>query len=154
MTTHPMLELCRNRLDATLIQTLDIEAPDFRERLQQAAKELPDELARPLREIATAHEALLAADNPDSEAMAGFCFACGILHEQLRAHAQARLEVENTIMGPASVSPSALQPGQSDVLSRFIETRDRLFRKTADWTLKFLLIGLALLALGLAIGVI
>jgi hypothetical protein len=39
-------------------------------------------------------------------------------------------------------------------LSRFLAARDRLFRKVADFTLKFLLIGLGLLVLGLLIGVV
>jgi hypothetical protein len=64
------------------------------------------------------------------------------------------MEVENAIIGLDSVTAEPLAQAQSDQLSRFIASRDRLFRKTADFTLKILLTGLGLLFLGLLLGIV
>jgi hypothetical protein len=64
------------------------------------------------------------------------------------------MEVEHAIIGLESVAAGPLAQAQSDQLSRFIAARNRLFRKTADITLKILLAGLGLLFLGLLLGIV
>jgi hypothetical protein len=67
---------------------------------------------------------------------------------------QVQMELESAIIGPDSVTTTRLQLGQIDHLRRFIDTRDRIFRKVADTTLKLLLAGLGLMLVGLLLGII
>lgn len=115
---------------------------------------MPEDLAQALRELAALHTRLRSKTVPDPREDTDFCFAAGVLHEKLRAYRQTRMELESTIVGPDSIAPTPLQPAQSDQLARFIEARDRVFRKVADLTLKFLLVGLGLLMLGLLLGIV
>lgn len=154
MTLEPLIEASRQSLDRLLVRDLGATARDFATRAEQAAGSLPDDLAEPLRAMTTLYARLASATEPDPQLAGEFCFACGVLHEKLSALLQTRMELESAIVGPDSVSTTPLQRAQSDQLTRFIETRDRLFRKVADLTLKFLLIGLGLLTLGLMLGLV
>ena len=147
-------ETCLQPVDHALSRLPGVGGENFAERAASAVNALPEELSQPLRELLSLYQQLQAQAAPDEKLGPEFCFACGALTEKLRAELQTRMEVESAIVGPDSVSAQPLQGGQSDQLSRFIEARDRLFRKTADLTLKFLLIGLGLLTLGLLLGVI
>ena len=64
------------------------------------------------------------------------------------------MELENVVMGPDSVTATPLESSEIEPLARLIEVRDRVFRKVADFTLKALLVGLALLMAGLVFGLI
>lgn len=141
-------------LEEILARDLGLPAGSFAAQAEQAALLLPEDLAQALRELAATLTRLQSRTVPDPLADADFCFAAGVLHERLRAFRQTRMELESTIVGPDSISTTPLQRAQSDQLARFIEARDRLFRKVADLTLKFLLIGLGLLMLGLLLGII
>ena len=110
--------------------------------------------AQALRAIAAQQASLLAAGANDPQQVGEFCFAAGALHEKLRTLLQTEMELESAIVGPDRVSATPLQRAQSDQLARLLETRDRIFRKVADVTLKFLLIGLGLLVLGLVLGLV
>lgn len=154
MNLDPFIESSLQSLDNLLVRELGMTAGHFGARAEQAADNLPDDLAEPLRALAGLHGRLISAAEPDPRQAGDFCFACGALHEKLSALLLARMELESAILGPDSVRTTPLQRAQSDQLTRFIETRDRLFRKVADWTLKLLLIGLGLLILGLMLGLL
>ncbi len=154
MTSSFAFEDCLQPVDQALSRLPGVSGDLFTERAASAVSALPEDLAQPLRELLALYQQLQAQPESDRRLGHEFCFACGALTEKLRAELQARMEVESAIVGPDHVSAQSLQGAQSDQLSRFIEARDRLFRKTADLTLKFLLIGLGILTLGLLIGVI
>lgn len=154
MNPDPLIETSLRALDDILVQGFGATAATFAARAEQAAASFTDDLAQPLRAIVERHGRLAASPAADPRQAGEFCFACGVLHERLSALMQTRMELESAIVGPDRVSPTPLQRSQSDQLTRFIEARDRLFRKVADLTLKFLLIGLALLTLGLVLGVL
>ena len=154
MNLDPLIETSLQSLDSLLVRDLGVTASHFAARAEQAADNLPDELAQPLRAIAALHGRLASGTEPNPRLAGEFCFACGALHEKLSTLTQTRMELESAIVGPDSVSTTPLQRPQSDQLTRLIETRDRLFRKVADLTLKFLLIGLGLLTLGLLLGLL
>lgn len=154
MNHDPLIESSLQALDDILIRSLGATAATFAARAEQAAATLTDDVAQPLRAIAGLHDRLSASPTPDPRLAGEFCFACGVLHEKLGALLQTRMELESAIVGPDTVSTTPLQRSQSDQLTRFIEARDRLFRKVADLTLKFLLIGLGLLTLGLVLGIL
>ncbi|MDD1650289.1 MAG: hypothetical protein LUO80_07830 [Methylococcaceae bacterium] len=154
MNLDPLIETSLNALDDILIRSLGATATTFAARAEQVAATLTDDVAQPLRAIAALHARLSANMTPDPRLVGEFCFACGALHEKLGALMQTQMELESAIVGPESISTTPLQRSQSDQLTRLIETRDRLFRKVADLTLKFLLLGLGLLTLGLMLGVL
>ena len=118
----------------------------------QAAERLPDDLSRDtlrlLRELETyeaAQEPLLLGD---------LLFDMGILHEKIRAQSQAQMEIESAIIDLDGVRTASLEIPESERISRFIALRDKLFRKVADVTLKVMLSLLALLILGLLVGIV
>ena len=143
-----------SKLNNLLAEHNPAEAPGFAGKAQSAAFLLPGELAQPLRELAEAEARLKADSTADDGALADFAFRCGQVYEQLSAYRRIEMELENVRVGPDSVEAAPLHASQADVVARFIQARDRVFRKVADFTLKALLAILALLALGLVLGLV
>lgn len=142
-------------LDALLAERFRLELAGLtRPALQSAAPTLPAELVQSLTELAETQDRLKSESSADETRLASYAFRCGALHEQLRAWLRVEMEVENARINLDSVEPSLLQPGQEDLMARFVETRDRLFRQVADFTLKALLIVLGLLTVGLVLGLV
>ena len=146
------LKAAQLRLKHTLTELLGIQEISFEEQMVQAAERLPDDLSRDtlrlLRELETyeaAKEPLLLGD---------LLFDMGILHEKIRAQSQAQMEIESAIIDLEGVRTASLEIPESERISRFIALRDQLFRKVADVTLKVMLILLALLILGLLLGIV
>jgi len=153
MEIQDLAEPSRRQLDQSLTDCLKLRPADFESHVTEAIAELPEEFTQPLRHILSLQKELTSA-TADNTRAAEFCFACGAMHEKLQALILAQMEVEHAIIGLDSVSAEPLARSQSDQLSRFIASRDRLFRKTADLTLKILLTGLALILVGLLLGVV
>ena len=146
------LKAAQLRLKHTLTELLGIQEISFEEQMVQAAERLPDDLSRDtlrlLRELETyesANEPILLGD---------LLFDMGILHEKIRAQSQAQMEIESAIIDLEGVRTASLEIPESERISRFIALRDQLFRKVADVTLKVMLILLALLILGLLLGIV
>ena len=154
MNSKTIIEASTSQLDQLLTNDLGLTSPSFPQRIEEAITRLPDDFAEPLRHILNLHKRL-ETDGEGKEALMGeFCFACGAMHERIKAQTLARMEVESAIMGMDAVSTSPLQAAQSDQLGRLIATRDRIFRKVADVTLKVLIVILGLLILGLFLGLV
>lgn len=153
---HPVfLEASIARLNEFFSQQEHTEKTIFPDYVETVAAELPEEVSQSLLELAQTAISLRSSDSaPSEEGWATFAFQCGELYTQLKNHRQIQMELESVVVGPDRVDVQPLQPGQTDLLSRFVETRDRIFRKVADVTLKFLLIGLAILTLGLIFGLL
>jgi hypothetical protein len=142
------------RLSDLLARQFGATAPEFARQVQAAEDQLPEELARALEELAATAARLRVAASVEAERLADFGFRCGQVYEQLEVFRRLELELENVRLGPASIEASPLQGAQVERLARFIEVRDRIFRKVADFTLKALLVGLGLLTLGLILGLV
>jgi hypothetical protein len=154
MSQQAFLDSSLSRLNELLTRQFGAAEPDFAGQAQSVGAELPEDLGQALRKLAVNLESLRAQAEPPPSALAEFAFRCGELYSKLESHRQIQLELENVVVGPETVSANPLQSGQADRLAGFIEARDRVFRKVADFTLKALLIGLGLLTLGLFLGVI
>jgi hypothetical protein len=154
MNTVPSIDSCLVKLGELLTQQFHAEAPDFAGKVKTAAPQLPNELAQALAELVAMQAMLDKAPGPEPERFMDFAFQCGRVYEQLDAHRRIEMEMENAVIGPESVAASPLQSSQIEPLARFLEVRDRLFRKVADFTLKALIISLGLLVLGLVLGLI
>lgn len=148
------VDLCITRLGTLLSTHFNAYQPDFTEKVSAIADDLPEELSELLTKIATRRLLLKQDSDQDITKLAEFSFDCGQLYEKLEEYRRMEMEVENVRQGSFSVSPSPLQSAQVEKLSRFIEVRDRLFRKVADFTLKAILVGLGLLILGLFLGIV
>jgi hypothetical protein len=154
MNSLTIIEPSQRQLDQILTNDLRVTSTGFPQRIEEAITRLPEEFAQPLQHLLDLHGRLQRVVDGEDEAIGEFCFACGAMYERIKAHTLARMEVESAIMGMDAVSTLPLQAVQSDQLSRMIATRDRIFRKVADITLKALLVIVGLLILGLFLGVV
>ena len=154
MTDPTFLDYGLAQLRDLIAQDFGVEARDFTEQARTVARRLPDDLAQIVAGLEAEWAALREHPDPAPERLAGFAFRCGQAHAKLAAFRQVQMELENVVVGPDSLSTAALQAAQVEPLARLVELRDRVFRKVADFTLKALLIGLVLLAVGLFLGVI
>lgn len=152
MNPHPMIAASLAKLDELLVQDFQAQGANFAERAVHAAPRLPQESAQALAELAD--PASRPADTADPARLAEFVFRCGRVYEQLHAFWLVEMEMENTRVDFDRVETTPLQPAQADLLARFVETRDRLFRQVADFTLKAILVILGLLVLGLLLGLV
>ena len=152
MNSNLLIDKSLAKLEELIAREFGASGPDFAGRAKTAAAQLPDELAAALRELSGQAEPLRSESDP--ERLADFVFRCGDLYARLSAYEQVRMELENVVMGPDSVTATPLESSEIEPLARLIEVRDRVFRKVADFTLKALLVGLALLMAGLVFGLI
>lgn len=140
------------RLKHTLTELLGIQEISFEKQMVQAAERLPDDLSRDTLRLLRELETYEAAKEPLF--LGDLLFDMGILHEKIRAQSQAQMEIESAIIDLEGVRTASLEIPESERISRFIALRDQLFRKVADVTLKVMLILLALLILGLLLGIV
>lgn len=154
MNTNLLIDLGLAKLDELLVREFGASGSDFAGKVKAAAQVLPEELAAALRDLGQEGDRMRAEPGQSPERLAEFTFRCGELHAQLLAFGQVRMELENVVMGPDRVIATPLQASEVEPLARLIEVRDRVFRRVADFTLKALLVGLALLTLGLVFGLI
>ena len=146
------LKAAQLRLKHTLTELLGIQEISFEEQMVQAAERLPDDLSRDTLRLLRELETYEAAKEPIL--LGDLLFDMGILHEKIRAQSQAQMEIESAIIDLEGVRTASLEIPESERISRFIALRDQLFRKVADVTLKVMLILLALLILGLLLGIV
>ena len=146
------LKAAQLRLKHTLTELLGIQEISFEEQMVQAAERLPDDLSRDTLRLLRELETYEAANEPIL--LGDLLFDMGILHEKIRAQSQAQMEIESAIIDLEGVRTASLEIPESERISRFIALRDQLFRKVADVTLKVMLILLALLILGLLLGIV
>jgi hypothetical protein len=154
MNKNSLIEASLFPLRELLAREFGASAPDFASQVKAAVPRLPDDLAQILAKLENTETILRKEAEPLPEGLADFGFRCGQVYEKLMAHRQMQMELENVVVGPDSVSAAPLQASQIEPLARFVEVRDRVFRKVADFTLKALLIGLGLLTLGLVLGLV
>lgn len=139
------------RLEALLTEGLLAKGDDLEAKLHSVGEELPDDLRELLSELAKDSGGL---DNADKADAIQFAFRCGLAHERLETLAQNRLAANIAFLAPNGNPPLELEKTDLDAIARFVALRDKILKTVADYTLKFLLVSIILLALGLSLGLI
>jgi predicted DNA-binding protein len=157
MEQERFIERISSKLAGLLNTQFGASAGDLTEKAQTVAVALPQELGQQLQKLAEnlarlGSESEREAASPDQ--LADLAYAAGQICQQLVDHQQVRMELENVKVGPDYVSARALQRSEIEPLAKLLVTRDRIFRKVADFTLKALLMAVGLLILGLILGVV
>jgi len=141
------------KLESLLARDYAARGSDLGEKLRCLEGSLPAELEAALKEIA-GHSRELRHPSKSNEDVMDFIFACGQAFEQLDSLRRSRI-AENLSFVPANgLPPGELEKTDMDAVARFIATRDRLMKGIANFMLKFLLVVVGLLILGVLIGVI
>ncbi|CAL1240240.1 hypothetical protein [Candidatus Methylocalor cossyra] len=148
------VDLYLTKLNDLLTGYFHAAGSDFPSVVKSASAHLPNETAQLLAELAARQAQLRGEDTATADRLADFAFACGRAYEQLSAHRRMEMEAANTLLGPESIQTHPMQSSEVDLLARFVEVRDRWFRKVADFTLKLLLAVLGVLLLGLVLGLL
>ncbi|QSA95937.1 hypothetical protein [Methylococcus sp. EFPC2] len=115
--------------------------------------ELPKELASELLALdRLAHELAQSASDPD--ALADFAFRCGQAQERIAALSQGYQFERLGFVPTSTLEDEDVGKIDLDAIARLAEFRDRILKTIADFTLKFLVVAVLLLFLGLALGLI
>ena len=136
------------RLEALLAEGFSAEGDGLEAKLRSVGAELPDDLRELLRQLAKESGSL------DKEGAIQFAFRCGQAHERLESLAQSRLAANIAFLGSDGTPPLELEQNDLDAIARFVKLRDQILKTVADYTLKFLLVSVILLALGMSLGLI
>ena len=137
------------KLEALLAEGFAAEGEGLEAKLRKLGGELPDDLRESLGQLAKESADL------DGEAVIPFAFRCGQIHERLETLAQNRLAAHIAFLGPDGTPPPLeLEKNDLDAIARFVKWRDQFIKTVADYTLKFLLVSVILLVLGLSLGLI
>lgn len=81
-------------------------------------------------------------------------FRCGQVFERLESLRRSRIADSLSFATADGSLPDDLEMTELDAIARFVAARDRFMKAVANFTLKFLLLLVGLLVLGMLIGVI
>lgn len=138
------------RFDALLAEGFAVDGDGLATKIRKVRNELPVDLLDFLQNLAQSNEVTEECGADDLE----FAFQCGQAYERLDNLVQSRLTANIVFHAPDGTPPLELEKSDLDSLARFVHMRDRLLRTVADYTLKFLLVSVILLVLGLSLGLI
>jgi hypothetical protein len=136
------------KLEGLLVESFAAKGDGLEAKVSSVAKELPEELQESLHQLARQSQTL-----GEGEALA-FAFQCGQAYERLESVAQNRLAANIAFLGTDGTPPVELEKTDLDAIARFVKWRDQMLKTVADYTLKFLLVSVILLVLGLSVGLI
>ncbi len=134
------------KLETLLAEGFSAEGTGLAAKVRGLGRELPEDLRDLLLELA-------GEQNRQGDELA-FAFRCGQAYERLDGLAQSRLAAHIAFLEPDGTPPLELEKSDLDALARFVDLRNRFIKTVADYTLKFLLVSVILLALGLFLGLI
>lgn len=137
------------KLETLLAEGFSVEGVGLEAKTRAAGGELPEDLRTLL--LVLAREAESAGEGGDP---LGFAFRCGQAHERLESLAQSRLAANIAFLGADGSPPLELEDKDLDAIARFVKLRDQILKTVADYTLKFLLVSVVLLVLGLSLGLV
>ncbi|MGX2039778.1 hypothetical protein ACWJKU_06540 [Methylocaldum sp. MU1018] len=149
-----LIDLGLRRVDALLSEQIQLESPGFEEKLKEAGRRLPEDIAESLTTLENLRQRLLKNHSGSPEPVADFIFQCGRAYERLDAFRQNRIASEALAVSPDGIAPEPLEQQQIDAIERLIQARDRIFRKVADFTLKSLLVLFGLFVAAFLIGLV
>ncbi len=134
------------KLETLLVEGFSAEGDDFAAKVRGLGHDLPEDLRDLLLELA-------GEQNRQGSSLA-FAFRCGQAYERLESLAQSRLAAHIAFLDPDGTPPLELEKNDLDAIARFVNLRNRFLKTVADYTLKFLLVSVILLVLGLSLGLI
>jgi hypothetical protein len=140
-----------NRLESLLTEGMSAEGENLEAKLSKLGNDdLPDDLLELLQNLIQAHTGGDANEKDPLE----FAFQCGQAYERLESLVHSRLAANIAYHSADGTPPMELERKDFDRLARFITLRNQVLKTIADYTLKFLLVSVVLLAIGLALGLI
>ncbi|MCX7109645.1 MAG: hypothetical protein NTX45_05850 [Proteobacteria bacterium] len=138
------------RLETLLAEGLSAGCGDLDAKLRRVGNDLPDDLREMLQGLALGRTGTEEGENDRVE----FAFLCGQAYERLESFVQSRLAANIAFHAPDGTLPLELEGKDFANLARFVALRDQMLKTVADYTLKFLLVSVILLVLGLSLGLI
>jgi hypothetical protein len=141
------------KLVALLTRDFAAQGSDLTEAIGTIEASLPAELRDFLEEIAGRSRRLSQSREPAKDGTE-LIFRCGQALERLESLKQRRATENLAFLPGTGVSPEELDEADVDAIARFIAARDRFMKAAANFALKFLLVLIGLLILGVLIGVI
>lgn len=153
MDASKLIAAYAQRVEDTLVEDFGGRGDSLATIAASVASELPGELQTLLLQIAGKQEAG-RHETGAAEAAVAFAFLCGQLLERLDQFRRTRAAENLVFVDTDGRAVSDPERADLDRLSRFLVLRDRLLRKAADFSLKVLVIGVAILVLGFALGLI
>lgn len=138
------------RLEALLAEGFSAQGSGLEAKVLSVGRELPDDLLESLHNLAREN----IEQGKDEASSLEFAFHCGQVHERLATLAQNQLAANIAFLAPDGTPPLELEKNDLDAIARFVVMRDRFLKIVADYTLKFLLVAVILLVIGLSLGLI
>ena len=138
------------RLETLLVEGFSAEGSDLGAKLRAVGRQLPDDLREQLQSIA---QSQLKADLDGNDPVE-FAFRCGEAHERLANWVHSHLAANIDFLEPDGTSHAGIEVKDYQALASFVAWRDQFLRTVADYTLKFLLVSVILLVIGLSFGLI
>jgi len=136
------------RLDSLLAEGFSVEGDGLEAKVRKLGNELPEDLRVLLPQLAIESKGL------GQEGVIPFAFRCGQAHERLKSLVESRLAANIAFLEPDGSAPLELEQSDLDAIARFVKLRDKALKTVADYTLKFLLVSVILLVIGLSLGLI
>ena len=138
------------RLETLLVEGFSAEGSDLDAKVRAIGHQLPDDLREQLQSIAQSHKNAGVDGNDPIE----FAFRCGQAHERLANWVHSQLAANIDFLEPDGTSRADIEVKDYQALASFVAWRDQFLRTVADYTLKFLLVSVILLVIGLSFGLI
>ncbi len=136
------------RLETLLVEGFSAEGDGLEAKVHALGSELPEDLRELLQQLAK------ESGDLNQEGAVPFAFRCGQAHERLETLAQSRLAANIAFLDTDGIPPLELEKSDLDAIARFVRLRNQFLKTVADYTLKFLLVSVILLVLGLSLGLI
>lgn len=137
-----------DQLEALLAEGFSAEGDGLEAKIHKLGTELPEDLRASLLQLVKESTRL------DHATALQFAFRCGQAHERLEALAQSRLAANIAYLDSDGTPPLELEQKDLDAIARFVKLRDQVLKTVADYTLKFLLVSVVILVIGLSLGLI
>lgn len=140
------------KLETLLGEGMPVKGDTLEEKLNFLGNgDLPDDLKDMLQKLVKEP----ARIHTDIQEQMEYAFQCGQAHERLENFIHGRLASNIAFHAPDGTPPLIeLESKDFDTLARFVALRDNLLKTIADYTLKFLLVSVILLVIGLTLGLI
>lgn len=139
------------KLEDLLVRDFAANGRDVTETIGSIEASLPPELRDFLQEIAGRSRRLNRSREPSKDG-AELIFRCGQALERLESLKQRR--AEESLASLPGASPDEVDQTDLDAIARVLAARDRILQTAANYALKFLLVLVGLLILGVLIGLI
>lgn len=152
-TLSTVLNLYTNKLETLLTRDFAADGATLTDKITSIEASLPEELKTFLQQLASRADELRNTSASNDEIME-FIYRCGQAQERLELLKTSWIAETVDYVQADGLAPTELAPPEEHALVRFITARDRILKQLANFMLKFLLLMVALLILGMVIGIV